>query len=108
VRLQGWPLLDRIEESLRAAGHPPSFSLSAEANATVQALVGARCGAAIMPRLAVAPGDPQVVALEAGDLLPARRLALLRSADPPADAAHAADAFAAAVQHAVAGLVHGA
>lgn len=101
VRVQGWPLLDVIEQRLRAAGHPPSFALRADANATVQALVGAGCGAAILPRLAVAPGDPRVVALAVGDLLPVRRLALYWPADRPHEAG---DAFAAAVARAVAAL----
>ena len=76
VRIQGWPMLDLIETQLRAGGIEPRFTLRADANATVQALVAAGCGAAIMPRLAIAGDDPRVVALDVGELLPPRRLAL--------------------------------
>jgi DNA-binding transcriptional LysR family regulator len=106
VRVQGWPLLNLIEQQLRAAGHPPCFTLSADANATVQALVAAGCGAAILPRLAVAPEDPRVTALDVGDLLPARRLALYWHADRRRR--DGVDAFAAAVREAIAGVADGA
>lgn len=76
IRIQGWPMLDLVEAHLRATGVEPRFALSADANATVQALVAAGVGAAIMPRLAIAGDDPRVVTLGVGDLLPPRRLAL--------------------------------
>jgi DNA-binding transcriptional LysR family regulator len=50
--------------------------LRASDDAIVQALVGAGCGAALMPSLAVAPGDPATIALATGDLLPPHRFAL--------------------------------
>jgi DNA-binding transcriptional LysR family regulator len=102
VRVQGWPLLDLVEQQLRAAGHPPRFTLSADANATVQALVAAGCGAAILPRLAVVPDDPRVAVHELGDLLPARRLALYWHADRRRR--DGVDAFAAAVREAIAAV----
>jgi DNA-binding transcriptional LysR family regulator len=76
IRIQGWPMLELVEAHLRAVGVEPRFALSADANATVQALVAAGVGAAIMPRLAVAGDDCRVVALSVGELLPPRRLAL--------------------------------
>ncbi|WP_027006156.1 LysR family transcriptional regulator [Conexibacter woesei] len=76
IHIQGWPLLDSIEALLRAGGHEPEIALRADANATVQALVGAGCGAALLPALAVASDDQATVALPVDHLLPSRRLAL--------------------------------
>jgi DNA-binding transcriptional LysR family regulator len=102
VRVQGWPMLDLIERQLQAGGLEPAFTLRADANATVQALVGAGCGAAILPRLAVAPDDPAVAVLEVGELLPARRLALYWHTDRRRR--EALQAFEAAVRRAGAEL----
>lgn len=98
VRLRGWPMLDLIEQHLRTSGVDPRFALRADANATAQALVAAGCGAAIMPRLAVTPLDPRVVALDTGDLLPPRQVALYWHADRRRR--EAVDAFCAAIRRA--------
>jgi DNA-binding transcriptional LysR family regulator len=71
-----WPMLELIGSHLRAAGHEPHYVTNAHTNSTVQALVGAGVGLAILPRLAVNEDDPRTVLVELGDLLPARRLAL--------------------------------
>lgn len=102
VRVQGWPMLDLIERQLSSAGHALSFTLRADANTTVQALVGAGCGAAILPRLAVAPEDARVVAFDLDGLLPARRLALYWHTDRRRRGA--VEAFEAAVHRASAAL----
>lgn len=101
VRLQGWPTLELIERQLAAAGVAADFALKADSDATVQALVGAGCGAAILPRLAFTPGDPSVLAFELGDLLAPRRLALYWHSG--CRQRRDVDAFRMAVSHAVSG-----
>jgi DNA-binding transcriptional LysR family regulator len=72
------PTRARVETHLRAHGVEPRFVLQSEASATVQALVGAGLGAAIVPRLAVdeAASETVVLALEPPDAVAARVVAL--------------------------------
>jgi DNA-binding transcriptional LysR family regulator len=65
IECAGRPLPAGAEALLRAGD-----------DAIAQSLVGAGCGAALLPALAIAPGDPATRALPTGDLLPPRRLAL--------------------------------
>lgn len=76
IRIEGWPLLELIESQLRSAGVEPNFAMTAETNSTVQALVGAGCGAAILPRLAIDENDPLIAMVDLQGLLLPRRLAL--------------------------------
>jgi DNA-binding transcriptional LysR family regulator len=76
IRVSGWPHLDLIERQLTAEGLEPKYTLRADGNATIQALVGAGCGSAIMPRMAVQEHDPRVLVWDIGHLLPPRRLVL--------------------------------
>ncbi len=85
--------LARVREQLRARGTEPRFVFRSDVNATVQALVAAGIGAAILPRLAVDPADPTIVTHELPGI-PPRTLALAWHRDrvrPPA-----AEAFVAA------------
>lgn len=52
-----------VEDHLRAHGVEPRFVLHSEASATVQALVAAGLGAAIVPRLAVDESVAETVLL---------------------------------------------
>jgi DNA-binding transcriptional LysR family regulator len=58
------PTRIRVEAHLRAHGIEPRFVLQSEASATVQALVGAGLGTAIVPRLAVDEGASETSLLE--------------------------------------------
>jgi DNA-binding transcriptional LysR family regulator len=58
------PTRARVEGHLRARGIEPRFVLQSEASATVQALVGAGLGAAIVPRLAVDDSAEETIVLE--------------------------------------------
>lgn len=49
-----------FEEGLRAAGIIPDFVFRSNDNAAVQAMVRADVGTAVMPLLAIDPGDPRV------------------------------------------------
>jgi len=72
------PTRARVESHLRQRGVEPRFVLQSEASATVQALVGAGLGAAIVPRLAVdsAAAETVVLALDPPDAISARVVAL--------------------------------
>jgi len=85
--------LARVREQLRARGTEPRFVFRSDVNATVQALVAAGIGAAILPQLAVDPADTAIVTFELPGI-PPRTLALAWHRDrvrPPA-----AEAFVAA------------
>ncbi len=65
-----------VESQLRAAGVQPRFVLEARMNSGLQALVAARLGAALLPRLAVDERDPSTVTVELGALVAPRRIGL--------------------------------
>ena len=60
---------------MRTRGHEPQFVFRSEDNGTVQAMAGAGLGTALMPLLAVTPGDPSVTVIPTD--LPPRRVALI-------------------------------
>ena len=64
-----------VEDHMRARGAEPNFVFRSEDNGTVQAMVGAGLGTALVPLLAVDTTDP-AVRIIATDL-PARRIALI-------------------------------
>jgi DNA-binding transcriptional LysR family regulator len=70
----GWRMLGLIEDQLAAAGFRDRVACRAGSDATVQALVAAGLGAALVPRLAVDDRDPGVAIVDLDGLLPARRL----------------------------------
>jgi DNA-binding transcriptional LysR family regulator len=79
----------RVEATLEARGAEPNVVVRSDVNATVQALVAAGVGAAIVPRLAVDETDARTAVVEFGRSLtvPPRTLALAWHADrahPPA------------------------
>jgi DNA-binding transcriptional LysR family regulator len=66
----------RIEALLRGRGYAPSIGLRSDDNGTVQGLVGAGLGVALMPRLTVDFDDKTTVAIPMGDTLPRRLLGI--------------------------------
>jgi DNA-binding transcriptional LysR family regulator len=73
----------RVEATLEARGAEPNVVVRSDVNATVQALVAAGVGAAIVPRLAVDEADTRTAVVEFGRSLtvPPRTLALAWHAD---------------------------
>jgi DNA-binding transcriptional LysR family regulator len=63
-------VLPRVEAELRAEGIEPNFVFRSDIISTVQALVGAGVGSAIIPRLGVDPSDKRTVILELADDIP--------------------------------------
>jgi molybdate transport repressor ModE-like protein len=72
--------LARVEAQLRARGVEPEFAFRSDVNATIQALVGAGLGAAVLPVLAVDANDTLTTMRDLPDI-PARVLALVRHRD---------------------------
>lgn len=84
-QLAGQPLIgyrqcrsvEQIEVLLRSRGIEPRVVFRSDDNGTVQALVAAGMGVALLPRLALEHGDPGVAVLDFGAELPTRRIALV-------------------------------
>jgi DNA-binding transcriptional LysR family regulator len=87
--------LARVEAQLRARGIEPEFAFRSDVNGTIQALVGAGVGAAVLPALAVDPTDELTTVRELPGI-PPRVLAIVRHRDRYHSAA--AQAFVAAAQ----------
>ncbi|HEY3763958.1 MAG TPA: LysR family transcriptional regulator [Gaiellales bacterium] len=68
--------LRRVEDQIRAAGSEPHFAFRSDVNATVQALVAAGVGVAVMPGLGFDPADGRTVAFDLSRDVPPRTLAL--------------------------------
>jgi molybdate transport repressor ModE-like protein len=92
------------ETELRAHGIEPRYVLRSDGNATVQALVAAGVGSAIVPRLAADERDERVALLELDSLLPPRSIFLYwqESRLQPALAAFVEAATRCAAAHAAA------
>jgi len=95
--------LARVEAQLRSRGIEPEFAFRSDVNATIQALVGAGVGAAVLPALAVDPTD-SLVSLRELPGIPPRVLAIARHRDR--HHSRAADAFVEQAQAVCAGLSH--
>jgi DNA-binding transcriptional LysR family regulator len=70
-----------FEASLRAAGIEPHFAFRSDDNPTVQGLVAAGMGIAVMPALTVDKTDSRVRVVDLGDTLPPRLIAIARHRD---------------------------
>jgi DNA-binding transcriptional LysR family regulator len=67
----------RIEAQLKARGFDPSIVFRSDDNTTVQALVAAGVGAALMPRLTVNLDDISTAHIDVADLFPPRLIGLV-------------------------------
>jgi molybdate transport repressor ModE-like protein len=67
----------RIEAQLRARGYEPALVLRSDDNSTVQALVAAGLGAALMPRLTVDFANGRTAYVDVAGLVPPRLLGLV-------------------------------
>jgi DNA-binding transcriptional LysR family regulator len=88
----------QVEAHLQRQGIEPHVIFRSDDNGTVQALVAAGIGLALVPRLATQPADPQVAFIELGEEMPGRRLALVWHRDRyQSPAARAFAALAASI-----------
>ena len=66
----------RVEDRLRHAGREPQIAFRSDDNGTVQGLVAAGVGIAIVPRLTVNEEDRTIRIVELGDRVPPRLIGL--------------------------------
>jgi molybdate transport repressor ModE-like protein len=66
-----------IESWFHGAGVKPQFVFRSDDNGTVQAMVGAGMGIALVPQLTVDVNDPACKVIDLGGLVPPRRLSLV-------------------------------
>ena len=64
--------MEGVETAIRRAGAEPRIVFRSDDNGTVQGLVGAGIGVALVPRLTLQPPDGTIEVVELGDLLPPR------------------------------------
>ena len=81
----------RVEDRLRQAGREPNIAFRSDDNGTVQGLVAAGVGVAVVPRLTVDETDPAVQVVDLGDRVPPRRIGIAWHRDRRRT--RAADAF---------------
>ena len=62
----------RVEDRLRQAGREPNIAFRSDDNGTVQGLVAAGVGVAVVPRLTVDETDPAIRVVDLGDRVPPR------------------------------------
>jgi DNA-binding transcriptional LysR family regulator len=67
---------DLVEAQLRAAGVEPNFVFRSDDNGTIQGLVGAGVGIALMPRLTVEPTDETVQIVDIGSRMMPRLIGI--------------------------------
>ena len=67
---------ERLHDALRACGYALEFAFRSDNNGTLQGLVSAGFGVALVPLLAVTPEDPRVAVLRFEPPVPPRRIAV--------------------------------
>ncbi len=92
----------RVEERLRQAGRDPQIVFRSDDNGTVQGLVAAGVGIAIVPRLTVDAADEAIEVVELGDRVPPRLLGIAWHRDRRRT--RAAEAFVELAQQVTAGF----
>jgi DNA-binding transcriptional LysR family regulator len=84
VRLVGFReahSVDPIEAAFRAEGVEPTWAFRSNDNPTVQALVAAGIGVAVMPELTVDAADPRIAVVDLGHAVPPRIVAIAQHRD---------------------------
>jgi DNA-binding transcriptional LysR family regulator len=71
----------RVEERLRLAGREPEVVFRSDDNGTVQGLVAAGVGVALVPRLTVDPADESIEVIDLGERVPPRLIGIAWHAD---------------------------
>ena len=81
VGFRSGPSTDPIEAAFRAARLEPRWAFRSNDNQTVQGLVAAGMGCAIVPLLTVDTGDPRIVAVDLGEPVEPRVVGIGRHRD---------------------------
>ena len=69
--------MDPFDSAMRAAGVEPTFTFRTDDNGTVQGMIAAGIGSAVLPRLSVDLTDPRVTVIELGSRVPPRNIAIV-------------------------------
>jgi molybdate transport repressor ModE-like protein len=99
VGFRGGRSMEPLEAALRATGIEPHWAFRSNDNGTVQGLVAAGVGPAILPLLTIDTADPRIVTFDLRDRVPPRLVAIARHRDryhSPAARAFVETAVAAA------------
>ena len=67
---------ERLHDALRASGYSLEFAFRSDNNGTLQGLVAAGFGVALVPLLAVTPDDPRIAVVRFEPPVPPRRIAV--------------------------------
>jgi DNA-binding transcriptional LysR family regulator len=70
------PTTQQVEERLRVTGKDPHVVFRSDDNYTVQGMVAAGIGVALVPRLTVDPTDGRIVVVELSDRVPGRLIGI--------------------------------
>jgi DNA-binding transcriptional LysR family regulator len=70
------PTTQQVEERLRVTGREPNVVFRSDDNYTVQGMVAAGIGVALVPRLTVDPSDDRIVVVELSDRVPGRLIGI--------------------------------
>jgi molybdate transport repressor ModE-like protein len=81
VGFRGGRSMEPVEAALRSTGHEPRWAFRSNDNGTVQGLVGAGVGNAILPLLTVDETDPRIAIRDLGERVPPRLVAIARHRD---------------------------
>jgi molybdate transport repressor ModE-like protein len=81
VGFRGGRSMEPVEAALRASGVEPRWSFRSNDNGTVQGLVAAGVGRAILPLLTVDTADPRIAVVDLRDRVPPRLVAIARHRD---------------------------
>jgi molybdate transport repressor ModE-like protein len=73
--------MEPFEAALRAAGCEPHYTFRTDDNGTVQGMIAAGIGSAVMPRLTVDASDPRITVIELGGRVPPRMIHIARHRD---------------------------
>jgi DNA-binding transcriptional LysR family regulator len=73
--------VEPIEAAFRAEGLEPNWAFRSNDNPTVQALVAAGVGVAVMPRLTVNADDPRIAVVDLGDAVTPRLIGIAQHRD---------------------------
>lgn len=73
--------MEPFQDAVRAIGAEATFGFRSDDNGTVQGMVAAGIGNAVLPRLSVDASDPRVAVLELGATVPPRLISIVRHRD---------------------------
>jgi len=81
VGFRGGRSMEPVEAAIRATGREPHWAFRSNDNGTVEGLVGAGVGHAILPLLTIDEGDRRIATRDLGERVPPRLVAIAQHRD---------------------------